>query len=247
VALAAASLFGQTAAEQLQRAIFTQDAQGNKDEAINLFRQLAYATTTPVDVAAQAQYRLAQALLQKGDLSAATREMERLEKSFPDQSALIAKLASGGARAGSPLTVVETARATAAQEAAEFDSSRSVTVRGPITSVAWSNPVAWVMLTDSKDWRMRLTSPNSMVQSGMTRLTLKHGDTVTVVAAPARDGSATGLAMSITASDGKVLFDRLKIPAPTSVVVPNPDATELLRQVIERTAARKAAESQQHH
>lgn len=208
VVLAAAPLFAQTAAEQLQRAIHTQDAQGKGEEAINLYRQLAYSTTTPVEVAAQAQYRLAQALLQKGELSAATREMERLERSFPDQSALIARLAASRspalpAIAPTPYLAVE-----------QFDLGRSITVRGPVSSMTWVNPTSWLGVTDGKEWRVQMTSPNQLVQAGLTRTSFKVGDIVTVTGAPARDGSSTVYAITVTRSDGTVDFDRAKHTAP---------------------------------
>src|SRR5262245_44278471 len=91
IALPAAA---QTAAEQLQKAIFAQDSQGNVDSAITMYRQLAYSGLTPRDVAAEAQYRLAQALLVKGDVPAATREFERMERDFADYQKLVANLAA---------------------------------------------------------------------------------------------------------------------------------------------------------
>src|SRR5262245_43368492 len=87
----------QTAAEQLQKAIFAQDSQGNVDTAITAYRQLAYSGLTPRDVAAEAQYRLAQALLTKGEVTAATREFERLERDFADYQKLVANLSSRNA------------------------------------------------------------------------------------------------------------------------------------------------------
>src|SRR5262245_38337580 len=84
----------QTPAEQLQRGIFAQDSQGNVDAAITIYRQLAYSGLTPRDVAAEAQYRLGQALLAKGDVTSATREFERLERDFADYQKLVANLAT---------------------------------------------------------------------------------------------------------------------------------------------------------
>src|SRR5215510_12080512 len=95
--LSALPAIAQTDAERLHGAIFAQDSQGNLDSAITTYRQLAYSGLTPRDVAAEAQYRLAQALLTKGEVTAATREFERLERDFADYQKLVASLSSRNA------------------------------------------------------------------------------------------------------------------------------------------------------
>jgi hypothetical protein len=85
----------QTVAERLQRAIYAQETTGDVDSAIQIYRQIL--TSTPSrPFAAQVQYRLAQALLQKGDLQNAALEFQILSQSYPEYKDLIASMASQG-------------------------------------------------------------------------------------------------------------------------------------------------------
>src|SRR5215471_6896151 len=84
---------GQTAAELLQKGIYAQETEGNLDNAILIYRQIVNSAPAQREVAAQAQYRLAQALLQKGDLATASKEFERLARDYADYQKLISNLA----------------------------------------------------------------------------------------------------------------------------------------------------------
>jgi tetratricopeptide (TPR) repeat protein len=84
----------QTAAEQMQKGIYTQETAGDLDGAIAIYRQIVNSGNSPRDLAAQAQYRLAQSLLQKGDLSNAAQEFEKLARSYADYGKLVSSLAS---------------------------------------------------------------------------------------------------------------------------------------------------------
>jgi tetratricopeptide (TPR) repeat protein len=92
--LFAPDMAAQTVAEQLQKAIYAQETAGNLDEAIAIYRRIIGSAQASRQVAATAQFRLAQSLLQKGDLAAAGREFEALSISYPDQRELVAGLAS---------------------------------------------------------------------------------------------------------------------------------------------------------
>jgi len=92
--LAAVPAHSQTAAETLQKAIYTQETAGDLDTAISLYRQIVNSGSSPRDLAAQAQYRLAQSLLQKGDLGNAASEFERLARNYADYGNLISSLAN---------------------------------------------------------------------------------------------------------------------------------------------------------
>ena len=89
----------QTAAEELQKGIFTQETAGDPDGAIDIYRQIVNTGSTPREIAAQAQYRLGEALLEKGDLSDAAAEFDKLSRSYPDYGSMIGNLATS-ARAG---------------------------------------------------------------------------------------------------------------------------------------------------
>jgi tetratricopeptide (TPR) repeat protein len=91
--LAVVPCFGQTAAELLQKGVYAQETEGNLDNAILIYRQIVNSAPSQRDVAAQAQYRLAQALLQKGNLTEASREFERLARDYADYGSLVSSLA----------------------------------------------------------------------------------------------------------------------------------------------------------
>lgn len=83
----------QTVTEQMQKAIYAQETEGDLDGAIQIYRQIL--TSGPSrQLAAQAQFRLAQALLQKGDLQNAASEFQILSRSYPEYKDLIASMAS---------------------------------------------------------------------------------------------------------------------------------------------------------
>jgi TonB family protein len=92
--LAASPAPAQTAAELLQKGIYTQETAGDLDGAISLYRQIVNSGSSPRDLAAQAQYRLAQSLIQKGDLGNAASEFEKLARNYADYGKLISNLAN---------------------------------------------------------------------------------------------------------------------------------------------------------
>lgn len=217
----------QTAAEQLQKGIFAQEAQGKVDDAITIYRQLANSTLTPREVAAQAQYRLTQSLLQKGDVAMATREMERLEREFAEYGNLISSLAAqkGVHTAVPPPTV-------------EFNMNSRVSVQGKVKQVMWTNPATWLTIdANGKDYRIQLASPNAMLLSGIRRDTIKLGDEVFVEGASAVDGSPTLFGNLVSAS-GQTLFDRAKLPPPLS-----PEERKRAEEAMTQEALRVAREA----
>ena len=147
--LAATAVFAQTPAEQLQRAIFAQDAQGNTESAIATYRQLATSTFAPRDVAAYAQYRLSDALLQKGDVTAARRELERMRKDFAEYRNLIDNLGSSvekASRVASPPATTRqnasgvTSMAVELNKLSFFSGSFVETIRGTVSMAQFGNP-----------------------------------------------------------------------------------------------------------
>src|SRR5215475_1309056 len=97
--------------------------------------------------------------------------------------------------------------------AAEFDAAKPITLTGTVTKVEWMNPHVW-FYTDVKDesgkvsnWGFEMGSPNGLMRSGWTRNSMKLGDTVTVEASRAKDGSNNANAKAVTmASSGQRLF-----------------------------------------
>src|SRR5215468_11223475 len=83
----------QTPAELLQKGVYTQETAGDLDGALRIYRQIAASTVSQSPVAAQAQFRIVEVLLQKGDLNGAAMEFGTLANRFSDQQELIAKMA----------------------------------------------------------------------------------------------------------------------------------------------------------
>ena len=95
---------------------------------------------------------------------------------------------------------------------AEYDSKKSVTLKGIVTKVEWMNPHVYfyVDVTDEagniSNWSLEMGPPNGLERSGWTRNTMKVGDEVIVEGTLAKDGTKQANARSVTmASTGKKL------------------------------------------
>ena len=95
---------------------------------------------------------------------------------------------------------------------AEFDASKTVTLRGTISKVDWVNPHIWVYL-DVKDesgktttWALQSLPPLFFRGSGLTKdVLLSNKEEVTVTANPAKDGTPTsGFMTKLSYPDGHV-------------------------------------------
>jgi hypothetical protein len=97
--------------------------------------------------------------------------------------------------------------------AAEFDSTKVVTLKGTVTKVEWANPHARFYF-DAKDektgkvvnWDFELASPNGLMRNGWRRDSLKIGDEITVNGTLAKNSPYVGNARSVTLANGKRLF-----------------------------------------
>jgi len=102
--------------------------------------------------------------------------------------------------------------------AAEYDATKTISVKGVVQKVAWVNPHAYVWV-DTKDdtgkvitYAFESLSPNALARNGWTRNSLKTGDQVTVDGylakdgKPLSDGSVHGNSKLITLSDGRKVF-----------------------------------------
>ena len=93
---------------------------------------------------------------------------------------------------------------------AMFDTTKTATVTGAVTVFEWTNPHAYIEIdtpdaTGAKHWSVELGSPSILMQSGWKFKDLKHGDKVTVVISPLKDGKPGGLLVQATLPDGRVL------------------------------------------
>ena len=96
--------------------------------------------------------------------------------------------------------------------AAEYDSNTMVTLTGKISKVDWTNPHIYIHV-DVKDttgkvtaWSLEGYPPNTLKRTGFPRAILKEGDTITITAYKAKDGTNTGAGREITFPDGSKKF-----------------------------------------
>jgi hypothetical protein len=98
-------------------------------------------------------------------------------------------------------------------EAAEFDATKPVRVTGVVKKVEWTNPHIWFYV-EGKDevsglqavWGFSGAAPNGLRRRGITRESLKVGDTVKVQGIRAKDGSPNAASRGVTFSDGRQVF-----------------------------------------
>jgi Family of unknown function (DUF6152) len=98
-------------------------------------------------------------------------------------------------------------------EAAEFDATKPVRVTGTVKKVEWTNPHIWFYV-EGKDevtgqmavWGFSGGAPNGLRRRGITRDSLKVGDTVKVTGIRAKDGSPNAASRGVTFSDGRQVF-----------------------------------------
>src|SRR5580704_3751372 len=87
---------------------------------------------------------------------------------------------------------------------AEYDSKKSVTLKGIVTKVEWMNPHVYFYLDVTEDggnianWSLEMGPPNGLERSGWTRNTMKVGDEVIVEGTLAKDGAKQANARSVT-------------------------------------------------
>ena len=80
----------QTAAELLQKGIYTQETVGDIDAAIRIYQQVVALGSDARAQAAQAQYRLGLCLARKGSTAEAAKAFDKLIADYPEQKELVA-------------------------------------------------------------------------------------------------------------------------------------------------------------
>lgn len=96
--------------------------------------------------------------------------------------------------------------------AAEFDTSKPITLRGKITKVSWMNPhvFVWIDAADASgkiiNWEVESAAPNFLERLGWAKVSLKAGDTVTIQAWIAKDQANLAKMDEITLPGGKHLM-----------------------------------------
>jgi hypothetical protein len=99
--------------------------------------------------------------------------------------------------------------------AAEFDGSKEFVVKGVLTKVLWTNPHVYFFMdvTDPGgkvvEYSFQSGPPGMLHRVGVGKADFKVGDTVTMTAAPAKDGTKNlGWMKMIKYSDGHVFVYR---------------------------------------
>jgi len=96
---------------------------------------------------------------------------------------------------------------------AEYDANQPITLTGVVTKVEWTNPHSHFFM-DVKDakgvvanWKFEGYPPSVLYRTGWKKeVTMKPGDTITVFAWRARDGTNWAHSREVTLEDGKKLF-----------------------------------------
>jgi hypothetical protein len=114
--------------------------------------------------------------------------------------------------AGVALLLTGAALAAHHAEAAQFDTTKPVEVKGVIKKVEWSNPHIWFYVDVMDDsgkittWGFSGYPPGFLVRRGFTKDTLKPGQVVTVRGNRAKDGSNNASGFVVTFADGRQVF-----------------------------------------
>ena len=96
-----------------------------------------------------------------------------------------------------------------------FDMSRSITVKGTVTSFDWTNPHSYIYF-DVKDekgatqkWSAELGAVAMLARAGWRKDTLKPGDEITLIGNPAKDGKPLMHLDKIVLANGQELSSAL--------------------------------------
>jgi hypothetical protein len=96
--------------------------------------------------------------------------------------------------------------------ATEYDSSKSVTLKGSVTMLDFVNPHSWLYINikDSAgkvvSWGIELGPIRDLQHQGWSKTTLMPGTEVSIEAFLAKNGSKTANAKMVKLADGRTLF-----------------------------------------
>jgi len=97
--------------------------------------------------------------------------------------------------------------------------TEETTTTGTVVEYKWRNPHVFVVWSvkdqagKTTEWVGEMASVTSMIADGMTKDSLKTGETITVISFPSKNpGSTEALIKKITKADGKVVVDNSRAP-----------------------------------
>ena len=136
------------------------------------------------------------------------------------------------------LGLVATATAAAHHSYAMFDGARTLTVKGTVAKLEWTNPhvFVWVYVPNEAResgfdlYAFENGSPNVLARGGWTKTTLAAGEELTIEYWPLIDGRTGGHFVSAMRADGSVIrgaggprgVDGSLPPAPPAAGAPRP-------------------------
>ena len=92
-----------------------------------------------------------------------------------------------------------------------FDLSKTISYTGTVAKIEWQNPHCWFWVDttlpdgSTREVGIETASPLALRSVGMKWDTVKEGDKVTILAAPARNGHFGGLLSEVKWADGRDL------------------------------------------
>lgn len=97
---------------------------------------------------------------------------------------------------------------------AEYDVSKTISVKGTVTEFDFMNPHSAIHLETKDDkgnvvqWLVEADSPNNLARAGWKKDSIKAGDQVTIVGNRAKDGSNVMRLQKVVFADGRELKPR---------------------------------------
>lgn len=94
---------------------------------------------------------------------------------------------------------------------ANYDTEKSVSVKGTVTDFQFVNPhvLIYMQVKDASgkitNWQGELTSPNRLSRSGWKKDTVKNGDVITITGYPAKSGSPEIWIQKVITAEGTPL------------------------------------------
>jgi hypothetical protein len=92
---------------------------------------------------------------------------------------------------------------------ASYEMTKSVSVKGAVTNFQFVNPHVLIFIEsknnkgEAEKWQGELTSPNRLNRAGWKHDTLKPGDVITLIGAPAKSGAHSLWITKILGTDGQ--------------------------------------------
>ena len=95
--------------------------------------------------------------------------------------------------------------------AAQYDRSKSITLKGSVSKLEWMNPHIYFYMDVKQgdrivSWSIEGGAPSMLYRNGWRTDSLKVGDQITVEGWLAKDGSNLANMRTVTLADGKTVF-----------------------------------------